>query len=166
MKTRLSIDPGKLLVSLIVIASFFLLVKCGTGGSDSDNTKSTNEISKRIFGYLDALKRQDVQAAGEYWTEDSKLIGPGMELDRSQILEGLRSAFASGIQVNVLNRPTIEFFVHGDIAYEIAQAEEVFINPATTSADTIRNNLFIRWEKGSDANWRFDRVVLGPQNSR
>lgn len=166
MKTGLPIYLGKVLRSAILIASFFLLIKCGPRRSDSDSTKSTNEISKAISGYLDALKRQDVQEAGEYWTEDSKLIGPGIELDRSQLLEGLQSAFAGGIQVNVLKRPTIEVFVHDDVAYEIAQAEEVLINPGTTSADTIRNNLFIRWEKGSDGNWRFDRVLLGPQNSR
>ncbi len=164
MKTRFLNRLVRVLTIAILIACFFLLViECQPRSSDSDSAKTAKEISKRIFDYLDALKRQDVQAAGEYWTEDSRLIGPGIDLDRSHLLEGLRSAFAAGIQVNVLKRSTIEFFIHGDVAYEIAQAEEVLLNPGTTSSDTIRNNLFIRWEKGSDGNWRFDRVLLGPQ---
>jgi ketosteroid isomerase-like protein len=166
MKTTFLNPTGSVLTFAVLIASFAMLTfGCQPRSSDSDPAKAATDISNRISGYLDALKRRDVQAAGEYWTEDSRLIGPGIDLDRSQLLEGLRSAFAAGTQVNVLKRPTIEFFVHGDFTYEIAQAEEVFLNPGTTSPDTIRNNLFIRWEKGSDGEWRFDRVLLSPQTS-
>ena len=167
MKVRVLDYPGRALKFAIPIAILFLLViECKPRTSDPDSVKSTEDISKRIFGYLDALKRQDVQAAGEYWTEDSRLIGPGIDLDKSHLLEGLSSTFAAGVQFNVVKRPTIELFVHGDVAYEIAQAEEVLFNPRTTSSDTMRNNLFIRWEKGSDGNWRFARVVLGSQTAQ
>ena len=166
MKTRLLLHLGKPFTFAILMASLFLAIKCQPESSDSDSAKTTNEISNRILGYLDAIERQDVQAAGEYWTEDCKLVGPGIELNRSQLIEGLQQAFSGGVQVDVIKRPTIELFVHGDVAYEIAQAEEVFLNPGTTSADTVRNNMFIRWEKGPDGNWRFDRVLLGPQISK
>ncbi len=166
MKTTLLIHRYKLVAFAFLIAILFLVISCKPENAEPESTQSTDEISKSISAYLDAIKRQDVQAAGEYWTEDSRLVGPGMQLDRSQLLEGMRSAFATGIQVNVLRRPTIELFVHGDVAYEMAQAEEVLINTKATSSDTIRNNLFIRWEKGSDGKWRFDRVLLGPQNAK
>ena len=54
--------------------------------------------------------------------------------------------------------------MHGDAAYEIAQAEDTFLSP-DGSSNTTRNNMFIRWERGADNNWRFARVLLSPQGS-
>jgi ketosteroid isomerase-like protein len=114
---------------------------------------------------LAAIERADVDAAADYWTDDARLIGPGIDLDRRAVLDGMRSVFAAGTRVDVLSRPTLELFVHGDVAYEIARAEEVFISRTEAPPDTMRNNMFIRWEKGRDGLWRFDRVVAGPQAS-
>jgi ketosteroid isomerase-like protein len=63
-----------------------------------------------------------------------------------------------------VNRRTLELYVHGDTAYEIAQAEDTILSP-DGSSETMRNNMFIRWEKGTDDQWRFARVLLSPQGS-
>ena len=125
---------------------------------------ASSEIAARIDGYLSQITEyRDVDAAGDFYTPDARLIMPGAEMDRAGVIEVIRGVFDAGINVRVQRR-TVELFVHGDTAYEIAQAEDSLDNPDGTS-NTIRNNLFIRWEKGADGNWRFARVLLSPQDA-
>ena len=117
------------------------------------------EIAKRISSYIECLTVQrDAQGAGDYYTADARLLGPDLDLDRAAMIEGMHAAFASYPEVKV-NRRTLEFFVHGDTAYEIARADDTFVSPDGTS-ETMRNNLFIRWKRGEDGAWRFARLVL------
>jgi uncharacterized protein (TIGR02246 family) len=119
-------------------------------------------LAQRISDYLEVLTvDRDADAAREYYTEDARLLGPGMDMDRPGLVENMRATFESGIKVQV-DRRTIEVFVHGDVAYEIAQAEDVFLSPDGATADTLRNNMFIRWRRGEDGEWRFDRALLSP----
>ncbi len=121
-------------------------------------------ITERISSYLEVLTVvRDAEAARDYYTEDARLLGPGMDLDRSGMIEAIHAVFEAGIEVQ-FNRRTLEVFLHGDVAYEIAQAEDTFLSP-DGSSDTTRNNMFIRWERGDDNNWRFARVLLSPQDS-
>jgi ketosteroid isomerase-like protein len=120
------------------------------------------EIAQRISDYLEVLTVfRDADMAGEFYTEDARLLGPGMDADRPSVVEGMKDTFGSGIQIQV-NRRTLEIFYHGDVAYEIARAEDVFRSPDGATADTLRNNMFIRWERGEDGEWRFDRALLSP----
>ena len=119
-------------------------------------------ITERISSYLEVLTVvRDAEVARDYYTEDARLLGPGMDLDQSGVVEGIRAVFEAGIEVQ-FDRRTLEFFVHGDAAYEIAQANDTFLSP-DGSSNTMRNNLFIRWERGVDDEWRFARVLLSPQ---
>lgn len=125
---------------------------------------ATAEITERIAEYLEHLTvTRDADAAADYFTDDVRFLGPGTDLDRAAILDGIRGAFDADVKVQVRRR-TLELFVHGGSAYEIAQAEDTFLNPDGTS-NTIRNNMFIRWERGDDARWRFARVLLSPQDA-
>lgn len=131
---------------------------------DSAVQESTaGEVASRVARYLDAIQTGDVEAAADYWTVDARLVGPGMNLDRTTVLDGMRSVFKAGTRVEVLRRTTLDLFVHEDVAYEIAEAEEVFLSGTEVPPDTTRNNMFIRWERGGDGLWRFDRVLLSPQ---
>ena len=133
-----------------------------TGVSREDAEAVETQLSQRISDYLEVLTvHRDADVAREYYTEDARLMGPGMDMDRPSLVENMRSTFEAGIQVQV-NRRTLEVFVHGDIAYELAQAEDVFLSPDGVTADTLRNNMFIRWERGEDGEWRFDRALLSP----
>ena len=132
--------------------------------STEGQTGAPAEIAKTISSYIECLTLQrDARAAGDYYTADARMLGPGMDLDRAALIEGMRAAFDSYPEVRV-NRQTLELFVHGDTAYEIARADDTFVSRDGTSA-TIRNNLFIRWERGEDGAWRFARVLLSPQQS-
>lgn len=155
----------------ITVASVAGLAACPSGdalpdedpGAGQRQAGAAAQISERTSGYLETLERGDVEGAGDYWTEDATLLGPGIELDRANILAGMRSVVDADTRVDVLDRRSIEMFVHGDAAYELARAEEVFVGPGAPSADTARNNMFVRWERGSDGAWRFDRVLLSPR---
>lgn len=153
-------------LALCMVALVF--AACGMRTPDSKEHSGAEEttpreIAERVASYVAAIERADVDAAADYWTEDARLIGPGIDLDRSAVLDGMRSVFDAGTRVDVLGRPTLELFAHGDVAYEIAQAEEIFMSGTEAPPDTMRNNMFIRWERASDGVWRFDRVLLGPQ---
>ena len=135
------------------------------GGNSESRFDAKEAIEDRIDGYLELLTvTRNIDAAEDYFTADVKFLGPGIDLPRDAILDGIRGVFDSGVEVQV-NRRTLELFIHGDTAYEIAQAEDTFLNPDGTS-NTVRNNMFIRWERGADAKWRFARVLLSPQDSR
>ena len=164
----------RLLRQLVLAAGFLgFVTACGNvdehsseqiSSANADGGGSKAEIADRIEGYLAAIQDGDVAAVGDYWTVDAKLSGPGMSLDREAVLDGIERAANAGLHVEVLDRKTLELFVHRDAAYEIAQADEVF-TPQDGQPDTVRNNLFIRWEKGSDEKWRFDRVLLSPREA-
>lgn len=125
---------------------------------------ATAEITERITGYLRHLTvTRDADAAADYFTADARMLGPSTDLDRAAILDGIRGAFDAGVEVQV-SRRTLELFVHGDSAYEIAQTEDTFLHADGTS-NSLRNNMFIRWERGDDARWRFARVLLSPQDA-
>jgi len=120
------------------------------------------EIASRISGYVAALTDdRDAEAARDYYTADARLLGPGFEFDRPAVVREIQAAFEAGAEIHV-NRQTLELFLHGDAAYEIATAEDTLSFP-DGSSQTVRNNMFIRWERGSDGAWRFARVLLSPQ---
>ncbi len=150
--------------ALTLLMTAIIFAACGDANSGAQDL-AAEEIAERVAGYVAAIERGDVDAAADYWTEDARLIGPGFDLDRSEVLEGMRAVFGAGTTVAVLGRPTLELFAHGDVAYEIAQATEVFVAGTESPPDTTRNNMFIRWERGLDGVWRFDRAVLGPQET-
>jgi ketosteroid isomerase-like protein len=124
---------------------------------------SSRDIAQRVSGYLAAIQTADVAAAGEYWAEDARLTGPGMDLSRQAVLDGMTSTFRAGTRVRVVERKSLELFAHGNAAYEVAEAVEVFVTPSSTAGDTTRNNMFIRWVRGSDGKWRFSRVLISPK---
>lgn len=129
---------------------------------DVENPEAAADaIAESIASYIDVLTVQrDPKLAADYYTEDARLLGPSMDLDRAGVVDGIRAAFEAGVQIRV-ERRTLELFVHGATAYEMAEAEDTFHNLDGTS-NTLRNRMFIRWERGSDAKWRFARVMLSP----
>lgn len=171
LKSELALKRSSSLIGVIIISTTVSLLLSGCAPQASDTSEeeavaqAAAEIADRVTGYLAAIQDADVAAAADYWAEDARMIGPGMDLDRQGVLEGMEAAFGASTRVRVLRRETIEMFVHGNAAYEIAQAEEVFVTSDATPADTMRNNMFVRWERGSDGKWRFSRAVLGPQGA-
>lgn len=132
--------------------------------AEPDEGGAAAEIEERIGSYLEQLTlARDAEAARDFYTQDARLLGPGTDLDRAGVLDAIRSAFEAGMELRA-ERRTLELWVHGDAAYEIARADDTFLSPDGPSK-TIRNNLFIRWQKGDDGRWRFARVLLSPRES-
>ena len=130
--------------------------------NDDPVIRAEAEITSRISAYVDVLTvARDAEAARDFYTDDAKLLGPGFEFARSTVVREIQAAFAAGAQIQV-KRHTHEFFIHGDAAYEIAKAEDTLAFP-DGSSQILRNNMFIRWERGADGKWRFSRVLLSPQ---
>jgi uncharacterized protein (TIGR02246 family) len=134
-----------------------------TRTAEGADSTAAREIRQSISAYVDAVERGDAAAAADYWDPDTRVLAPGMDASRQAVVNYIRATFDAGTRVDVLNRRTLELMVEGDAAYEIAQAEEVITAPGATRADTVRNNIFVRWKKGSDGKWRFHRALLGPQ---
>lgn len=67
-------------------------------------------IRERVSSYVEELTTgRDVESAGDYYTWDARLLGPGIDLDRSGIMEGIRAVFDAGTEVKV-DRRTVELF--------------------------------------------------------
>jgi ketosteroid isomerase-like protein len=133
------------------------------GGSVAvDANAAAIQVRDAASAYVSALERGDSATAIAYWDPESRVLGPGMDLDGARTVEFMRSVFASGTRIDVLDRRTLELEVYGDLAFELAQAEEAFL-PRDGRPDTVRNNLFVRWKRGADGKWRFNRVLVGPQ---
>jgi uncharacterized protein (TIGR02246 family) len=152
--------------------TIFAVTACQAGGdvaqSNTNSSAATDsaaaiEIRQTITAYLDAVERGDAAAAADFWDPETRVLAPGMDAGRQAVVDFMRTTFEAGTRVDVLSRRTLELSVEGDAAYEIAQAEEVMALPGAARADTVRNNIFVRWKKGSDGKWRFHRALLGPQ---
>ena len=169
MMLRARTRPSTIAAMSLLLSS---VTGCGTqprstradsGVPQMQTSGASSEIAETIEAYLAALERGDAAAAADYWDTNVSLLGPGLDLDYKRTVEGIRATFEAGTRVDILSRQTVELFVHGDAAYEIARAEEVFIRRGAPRPDTVRNNIFVRWKKGGDGKWRFHRVLLGPQ---
>lgn len=144
----------------VVVLPLPLLLAAGCAGVPADPPVH-REIEESITSYLAAMERGDTAAAAQYWDPDIRLIGPGMDLDYAATMAVVQGTFAAGTRVEVLQRRTIELEVHGDVAFELAQAHEVLI-PASGPPDTLHNNIYVRWKRGADGVWRFHRALLSP----
>lgn len=130
----------------------------------NDTSSVATQIESRVAGYLEVLTHsRDAEGAGDYYSEGASLVGPGFTFDRTAVLREIRSAFDAGAQIEI-DRETLELFVHGDAAYEIATAKDTLTFPDGTS-QVLHNNLFICWVRGSNGSWRFSRVLLSPIES-
>ena len=130
----------------------------------SERSPTSAAIAQRIADYLAELSEgRDAARACDYYTADARLIGPGVDMGRADVLEFMRILFDAGVVIRV-NRRTNELFVHGDVAYELATAEDTLVNPDGTE-QVVQNNMFIRWEKGPDELWRFARALLSPRDA-
>lgn len=165
----------RLTLSAVGLVAALVLAACEPGEADEGQDAPAGTpavgpaeaaIAERIADYIDVLTMQrNAQMAGDFYTDDARLLGPEIDLDRQRVIDGIQAVLDAGTEVEV-NRETLELFVHDDAAYEIAQAEDIFVSADGQTSDTVRNNLFIRWERDSGGTWRFDRVVLGPQGQR
>jgi ketosteroid isomerase-like protein len=124
--------------------------------------EAAQAISDRWAEYRDALMSGDVDEIMSYWTSDAHLYEPGMNLTAADLSDWLQAAFETTSVVDLEVR-RLDIFVHGDVAYEITEADEPL---QVEGQGLVPREVygFFRWEK-EDGVWKMDRLVVGPRDA-
>ena len=126
--------------------------------------EATQAIADQWDGFKNAIMNQDVEGWQSLWTSDPRVLEPGMDLSGSDLFAAGREFFESGGEVVAFDLESLEIFVHGDAAYQIAQYVEFFQAPDQEPVE-VHANLFARWARQPDGVWKIDRFLAGPRNA-
>jgi len=118
-------------------------------------------LNAALESFGQAAMAGDMEAAAAFMTEDFEIREPGMNADRAQWLATVQEADAAGTRVAAFETRTDDYFLHGDVAYEVGEYDETFTMGESEQA--VEGYYFIRWERGGDGVWRMDRLVAGPR---
>ncbi|MBL6449178.1 DUF4440 domain-containing protein [Fulvivirga sp. 29W222] len=122
-------------------------------GNDAINQ---DVISQRFDEYMQALATGDADKAYKFYTQDFRLLGLGLDLDRDELYVHYRQFFETGSVVSSDDR-LHDRFIHGNVAFDIGQSDKTVIKDGVQSLE--KSNYVIRWEKGQDGVWRIDRIM-------
>lgn len=118
-------------------------------------------LVRRIAEYEQALLRGDPAEVKGFWTEDARVLLPGLDLQGAAVAAFVDDFYGGGGAVTSVEFRTADRFVYGDAAYELGQYEET-ARAGSGDREEVRGNYFLRWERGEDGSWRIDRFVAGP----
>lgn len=121
-------------------------------------------INDRWAAYWSAAQSRDMDELMSLWAPDARILEPGMDLQGSELHEFMRSFWEGGGQVSSFDIRSLEIFVHGGVAYQIAQYDESYQLPGGEPAEG-RGNMFIRWVREPDGAWRISRMVVGARDA-
>ena len=141
-----------------------LVAACTPADRDpaADTAAVRQELTDRMAAYEEALRSGDVERIRAFWTADLRVLEPGLDLSGDQAREFMTGFFATG-RVISLDLEAYDTFAHGDAAYQVGEYDEIL--EVGGAQLTVRNYYFLRWEKGADGVWRFDRLVAGPREA-
>ncbi len=147
---------------LSAIAVGLVVAGCTVAESDpaTDTAAVRQELTDRMAAYKEAIMSGEAEQALGFWTPDGRILGPGQDLSGDELRDFIREFFGTG-QVISFDIQAYDQFVHGDVAYEIGEYDQTV--EVEGEQRTIQGYYFLRWEKGTDGVWRFDRVVVGPR---
>lgn len=97
-----------------------------------------------------------------FFTTDARLLEAGVNVAGDEVGDFLREFFETGRALS-FDLEAYDRFVHGDVAYELGEYDETV--EVEGEEETVQNYYFLRWEKGADGVWRFDRLVAGPREA-
>ncbi len=153
--------PRRNLVSALAVG--LLIGACAPAEEPAVDTEAIRqELTDRMAAYKEAVLSSDVDGSIEFWTPDARILEPGMDLSGNEVGEFMREFFGTS-RVLSFDIEAYDQFVHGDVAYEVGEYDETI--EVEGEQQTIQNYYFIRWERGTDGAWRFDRVVAGPREA-
>ena len=119
------------------------------------------QIEAAIEAYGQAIVSGDIDATLDRLTPEVHILTPNRNLKGKAAHEQFRKML-SGARVVGFDMRSTEFFVHGDdVAYTISEYDEVVEMEGTTLND--QGYIFLRWTKGADGKWRYDRFVASPR---
>ena len=150
---------------LTTLALSALLAGCS--GADRapaiDEAAVHQELTERMAAARDVLLAGDAETFIAFWTSDARILEPGVDRSGEALHEYIRDFFATSRILSFDNQP-YDRFLHGEVAYETGHYDEA-VQIQEQEPMTIRNYYFLRWEKGTDGVWRFDRLVAGPREA-
>lgn len=158
--------PGLALLAL-VLAACSAETEVASGESEvarAETEAASAETTARLDAYRDVILAADVERVLDFWTADARVLEPGIDLGPQELESFIRAFFETG-EAMALEIERLDFWLHGDVAYDIGRYEETVRMGADQEPMTVRNHYFMRWEKGSDGLWRIDRFVAGPQEA-
>jgi ketosteroid isomerase-like protein len=130
------------------------------GDAPVDPTVVEAELTAAMTGFTNAVKAGDSDGTFAFMTPDVRMVQPGMDLSGDELRDALR-ALAQTLRVTRFEVRPDERFLHGDVAYELGDYEEV--TEVNGARESVEGNYFLRWDKGADGQWRIDRLVAGPR---
>jgi ketosteroid isomerase-like protein len=120
------------------------------------------ELASRTEAYREALLSKDAQAVISFWTTDAWFLSPGMNLKGDDLQAFMVEVFPS-MTISAFDAEFFDVFVHGDIAYAMAEYTET-VGTEGQPQETLVLNCFTRWEN-EDGIWKMDRDVCGPRDA-
>ena len=127
---------------------------------DSSERARSDPLTDRMRAYTDALLRGDPAEVRDFWTDDARVLLPGLDLDGPGLTRFVEEFYGGDGRVTSVDFERLDLFVHGDAAYELGRYEET----AEVGGETehVAGNYFLRWKRSEDGKWRIDRFVGGP----
>ena len=156
--------------SLAAVTVLILMTACQAPPEMTDadpgqiEDQAKQAIADQWAGFTDAVLDLDYEGWAAYWTQDARVLSPGMDLSGTALFEVVRGMFESGMQIHTIDVQSFETFVHGDVAYQIGQMDETLQTPGGDS-DEAHDYIFTRWEQQSDGVWRISRFLGGPRDA-
>jgi uncharacterized protein (TIGR02246 family) len=120
-------------------------------------------IADQWAGFRQAVLAGDYDGWASYWTPDVRILEPSVDLTGNEFFNWVREFFETGTEWHTFNVESLEVFVHGDAAYQIAQLDET-ATLGTGEPLESHVNLFARW-LNVGGTWRIDRYVAGPREA-
>ena len=156
------------LAVLVVLGVGFLLFSSPTAPPEMTEAEIAQleaevmqAIDEQWVGYRDAILRGDAEGALSYWTEDMRLLGPGMNLSRSEFETVVREMLGSGMVLTALDFEPFDTFIHGDVVYQIGQLDQAAQAPGGEPVEA-HYYILAKWEQQPDGAWRMSRGLQGP----
>ena len=156
---------GVAAVAFVVLVGAFVFMPDGVTPKDQEQSESEvkQAIMDRWDAYMANAADMDLDTWLSYWTTDVRLLEPGMDMTGDELPAWGEEFFASGGQVFSLDLESFEIFVHGDVAYQIGQYDEVFQLPNEDRSEA-HNYFFARWEN-EGGTWKISRFLAGPRDA-
>jgi ketosteroid isomerase-like protein len=149
--------PRPPLAALVLLAS-----ACAAPEPAVDPAAVQAELAAAMADYGQSVLSGNIDAALDRLSADIHILEPGMNLKAQQAHDFFRNVLSTA-KVHSFETRTVDYFIHGDVAYETGEYDETVEMQGQTNQ--VKGYYFIRWEKGEDGKWRFDRIVASPREA-
>lgn len=147
-------------IALAGLACGFLVSACAAPEAPVDPAAVQAEVVAAMAGYREAVLAGNADSVVDYLTADVRVLEPGMNLSGSEAREFFHGLMTNAAVHSFEVRP-YDHFVHGNVVYELGEYDEVVEMEGQTH--TVEGFYFLRWERGEDGKWRFERVMTSPR---